>query len=290
MDVFLVPGGEGRYELYCEPREVEQIERGGLAGRLLRRLRELMASEQAERESGARPAEAQTGWVARAKASLIRGLAEWVAEQRLLWHLRHQQTASLIHPADLPSNRAWSIASAMLQRDQDHHRAWMVVDGLAVLVFGPLFFFVPGPNLISWYFAGKMGGHWLAFRGARRGLMAVEWSRCYRCRRPNARGGCARSPTNSSSNICPGSLSVPCPKVADQRQGRAVSVLHSPRGSLGSTRLPAASRLNDSRASPTRCIEIAWFSSWRSCWSPGQVWPGPRRAARHRRPARRIPS
>ena len=68
MDVFLVPGGEGRYELYCEPREVEQIERGGLAGRLLRRLRELMASEQAERESGARPAAAQTGWVARAKA------------------------------------------------------------------------------------------------------------------------------------------------------------------------------------------------------------------------------
>lgn len=176
MDVFLVPGGEGRYELYCEPREVEQTERGGLAGRLLRRLRELMASEQAERESGARPAEAQTGWVARAKASLIRGLAEWVAEQRLLWHLRHQQTASLIHPADLPSNRAWSIASGMLQRDQDHHRVWMVVDGLAVLVFGPLFFFVPGPNLISWYFAGKMGGHWLAFRGARRGLTAVEWS------------------------------------------------------------------------------------------------------------------
>ncbi len=176
MDVFLVPVGEGRYELYCEPHEVEQAKRGGMAGRLLRRLRELMAAEQAQQDSAPGPARTQTGWVARAKASLVRGLAEWVAEQRLLWHLRHQRTARLIHPADLPSDRAWSIARGMLQRDQNHHRVWMVVDGVAVLVFGPLFFFVPGPNLISWYFAGKMGSHWLAFRGARQGLTGVEWS------------------------------------------------------------------------------------------------------------------
>ena len=62
------------------------------------------------------------------------------------------------------------------QRQSDHHRFWMVIDGLATAVFGPLFFFVPGPNLISWYFAAKMAGHWLAFRGARRGVYGVEWS------------------------------------------------------------------------------------------------------------------
>ena len=52
----------------------------------------------------------------------------------------------------------------------------MVVDGLVTAVFGPLFFFVPGPNLISWYFAAKTTGHWFAFQGARRGVDLVSWS------------------------------------------------------------------------------------------------------------------
>ncbi len=175
MDVFLVPAGEGRYELYCEPREVEPRDRGGLPGRLLRRVREVMAAEQAERDQAPK-AGVKEGWLARAKAGLVRGLAEWVAEQRLLWHLRHQDAAVLSHPADLASDRALSIAKGTLRKELDHHRVWMVIDGLAVVVFGPLFFFVPGPNLISWYFVAKMAGHWLAFRGARRGLTAVEWS------------------------------------------------------------------------------------------------------------------
>ena len=68
------------------------------------------------------------------------------------------------------------MARGTLQRDIDHHRFWMLIDGLGVLVFGPLLFFVPGPNLISWYFVAKMAGHWLACRGARRGVSGVEWS------------------------------------------------------------------------------------------------------------------
>lgn len=175
MDVFLVPAGEARYELYCEPREVDHAERGGLPGRLLRRFREVMATEQADRRDTRQSGKAD-GWVMRAKAGLVRGIAEWVAEQRLLWHLRHQQVAVLSHPTDLASDRAISIARGMLRKDLDHHRVWMVVDGVAVAVFGPLFFFIPGPNLISWYFAAKMTGHWLAFRGARRGLAVVDWS------------------------------------------------------------------------------------------------------------------
>jgi len=106
----------------------------------------------------------------------VRGMAEWVAEQRLLWRLRQQDAAVLVYPADLDPDRAMSMARGTLQRDIDHHRFWMAIDGLAVLVFGPLFFFVPGPNLISWYFVAKMTGHWLACRGARRGASKVEWS------------------------------------------------------------------------------------------------------------------
>ena len=181
MEVFLVPAGETRYELYCEPSESEQPQRTGFAGRMLRRFREFLAAEQEERRdrraarrSGA--SDKPDGWMARVRSGFVRGMAEWVAEQRLLWRLRQEDTSVLVYPDDLDPQRAMSIARGSLQRDIDHHRFWMVIDGLGVLVFGPLFFFVPGPNLISWYFAAKMVGHWLAFRGARRGVSGVEWS------------------------------------------------------------------------------------------------------------------
>ena len=181
MEVFLVPAGETRYELYCELGESDQPQRTGFAGRMLRRFRELLAAEQEARRDrrAARHAGASgrpDGWMARVRSGVVRGMAEWVAEQRLLWRLRQQDAAVLVYPADLDPDRAMSMARGTLQRDIDHHRFWMAIDGLGVLVFGPLFFFVPGPNLISWYFVAKMTGHWLAFRGARRGASGVEWS------------------------------------------------------------------------------------------------------------------
>ena len=181
MEVLLVPVGVTRHELYCEPSELDQTQRTGVAGRVLRRFREAVAAEQnarRDRRAGRRAGAGHEpdGWTARVRAGLVRGMAEWVAEQRLLWHLRHRDAVVLVYPEDLGPDRAMSIARATLHRDIDHHRFWMVVDGLGVLVFGPLFFFVPGPNLISWYFAAKMTGHWLAFRGARRGVSGVEWS------------------------------------------------------------------------------------------------------------------
>ena len=180
MEVFLVPVGETRYELYCELSESDQPQRASFAGRMLRRFREVLAAEQEERRD--RRAARRSGasarsnsWMARVRSGFVRGMAEWIAEQRLLWRLRQQDTAVLVYPDDLDPDRAMSVARGTLQRDIDH-RFWMVIDGLAVLVFGPLFFFVPGPNLISWYFAAKMGGHWLAFHGGRRGVAGVEWS------------------------------------------------------------------------------------------------------------------
>ena len=181
MEVFLVPTGETRYELYCEVIESSQPKRTGVVARMLRRFREVLAADQEERRDrrAARRSGAtgrSDGWMARVRSGFVRGMAEWVAEQRLLWRLRHQDAAVLVYPDDLDPARALSIARGTLQRDIDHHRFWMVIDGLGVLVFGPLFFFVPGPNLISWYFVVKTAGHWLAFRGARRGGSRVEWS------------------------------------------------------------------------------------------------------------------
>ena len=176
MEVFLVPAGETSYELYCEPPDMDYA---GVTGRLFRRVRESLAPDtdaSQKRRSELTDAPRSESWIARLRASVVRGMAEWVAEQRLLWHLRHQDRATLVFPDDIDAGRARSIVHTTLRRDRDHHRFWMVVDGLVTAVFGPLFFFVPGPNLISWYFAAKTTGHWFAFQGARRGVDLVSWS------------------------------------------------------------------------------------------------------------------
>ena len=178
MNVFLVPVDRTRYELYCEPNDADHPP-GAVTGKLLRRAREVLAAEQEARRDRrtAQAADAdEAGWPARMRAALTRGLAAWISQHRLLWHMRHVREGVLVHAGDLNAEQALAIARGRLQRQSDHHRFWMVIDGLATAVFGPLFFFVPGPNLISWYFAAKMAGHWLAFRGARRGVSGVDWS------------------------------------------------------------------------------------------------------------------
>jgi len=180
MNVFLVPVGNDRYELYCEPSEVDQTS-SGVVAHLLRRVRDMEVAEQRARRDrrAARRGDKPKGFEAcvfRARGGLARGMSEWVGRQRLFWHLRHVSEATLVYPGDLSSAEALSVAHRRLQHHREHHRFWMVVDGLGALVFGPLLFFVPGPNLISWYFAVKMAGHWLAFLGARRGVASVEWS------------------------------------------------------------------------------------------------------------------
>lgn len=175
MNIFLVPVDPSRCELYCEPDDTDHPP-GAVTGKLMRRAREVLAAEQAARRDRETAPAAEVGWTARMRASLTRGLAAWISQHRLLWHMRHVRRGVLVHPGDLDAQQALAIARGHLQRQSDHHRFWMVVDGLATAVFGPLFFFVPGPNLISWYFAAKMTGHWLAFRGARRGVSGVDWS------------------------------------------------------------------------------------------------------------------
>ena len=177
MNIFLVPVGRTRYELYCEPNDADHPP-GAVTGKLLRRAREVLAEEQEARRDRRRAgaAAADEGWMSRMRASLTRGLAAWLSQHRLLWHMRHMREGVLMHAKELDAGQALAIARGRLQRQSDHHRFWMVIDGLATAVFGPLFFFVPGPNLISWYFAAKTAGHWLSFRGARRGVSRVEWS------------------------------------------------------------------------------------------------------------------
>jgi hypothetical protein len=63
----------------------------------------------------------------------------------------------------------------MLQRDYERHRRWLVVDSL-LLVVSLAFVIIPGPNILGYYFAFRVVGHWLSMRGAAQGLHRVAWS------------------------------------------------------------------------------------------------------------------
>jgi hypothetical protein len=102
-------------------------------------------------------------------------IAEAVAEQRLLWHLRHVTHGRLVHPDDIMGERAVTVLRDHLQADYSKHVRWCGIDALLTAILGPLLFFVPGPNVVSWFFAFRAVGHFLALRGARQGLNGVRW-------------------------------------------------------------------------------------------------------------------
>jgi hypothetical protein len=103
-------------------------------------------------------------------------IAEAVAEQRLLWSMRHQTRVDLLHPVDVSAQDAQAFVNGEFSRDVAKHRRWMVIDGTVAAITGPLFFFVPGPNVVSWYFTFRTVGHFLSWRGALRGLTQISWT------------------------------------------------------------------------------------------------------------------
>lgn len=203
MDVYLVPVGGDKHELYCEvPDDVdvagetdgeppagesEPVARSRNPWRrfvnwcraFLRRMRERFNEMLAEAERERREGVADTGepaslWL-RTKRRLMRWVAESIAEQRLLWHLRKQTTGCLYFPNDLDEGRAMSELRAHLKRDYEKHRFWLTIDSLGFVASG-IAFFVPGPNLIAYYFAFRLVGHYFSLRGAQQGSAVIEWT------------------------------------------------------------------------------------------------------------------
>ena len=175
MDVFLIPVAADRYEPYCESSEVQADQEGeapprGLLRQAWRRFQLMLrAAEQEQRKPEADRDTAS--WTGR----LMAWVAERVAEQRLLWHLRKVHEAALHFPADLPAGQAERVLRIQLRQDADRHRRWMYIDAILTGITGPLLFFVPGPNLVAYFFLFRAVGHYLSQRGARHGLDRVKW-------------------------------------------------------------------------------------------------------------------
>jgi len=181
MDVYLLPVGQDRYELYCEvpdepeaPPETEPPK--GVLQRLRRRFADMLAEAERERRHGqsAHRSAVDRGWIARSKARMMRWVAESIGEQRLLWHLRRQTEACLFFPDDVTEVSATVRLRAQLARDRDRHRFWLSIDSVGFVLSG-LLMLLPGPNLVAYYFAFRLVGHYLSMTGARRGLEVVRW-------------------------------------------------------------------------------------------------------------------
>ena len=178
MDVFLVPVAEDRYELYCEDHGDQVTAPAaaptGFARRAAQRFSEQIA--EAERE-GRRPKdETQPRSLgARIKARSLRWIAETIAEQRLLWHLRRETAARLVHPDDLTDAQARQLLRRTLTRHWERHRFWLAVDSVGG-AGSLLLILLPGPNVIGYYFLFRIVGHYLSLRGARQGLSTTTWT------------------------------------------------------------------------------------------------------------------
>lgn len=182
MDVFLIPVASSSYELYYEAPDEPAGEAGGEAGedtgvfaRWRQRFNQMLreAEEQRHEPSGAAPE--PPGLLQRAQRRTMRYIAARIAEQRLLWHLRRVDRATVHIPSDLTEAEALQHVRKQFKSDADRHLRWGVVNLLLLIASAPLAL-VPGPNVVAYLFTFNVVGHFLAMRGARRGLSGVTWT------------------------------------------------------------------------------------------------------------------
>ena len=180
MEVFVIPIGRDRYELYCEvaPDPEAHADPGatvGMLGRLRDRFVAMLRAAEEKQLRRAEPLAEPQSWLGRAQDRILGWVVQRIAEQRLLWNLRRQTAVSAVHPQDMTFDQVHTLIRRTLQRDYERHRVWLVVDTLGLVVSGPLTV-VPGPNVLAYYFAFRVVGHWLSMRGASQGLERVVWS------------------------------------------------------------------------------------------------------------------
>jgi len=180
MNIYLVPVGLDRYELYCEvdnhhPADGGETARGWRqrASQGFHRALAYVESERRQRLARASAAESRTRGQ-RVRDRVIGWLAERVAEQRLLWHLRNQIAVTAHHPDDLSPSDAEDVVRRSLRGDSRRHLVWMLVDAFIYLASLPLTP-IPGPNVLALYFSFRAVGHLLSWMGARHGLRRVQW-------------------------------------------------------------------------------------------------------------------
>jgi hypothetical protein len=179
MDVFVIPVGGDRYELYyeqtTEAKTDDEPAPTGMLAKWQRRFSDLLrAAEQHSGDDNSQRDTAQS-WTGRMQDRMMAWIAKRIAEQRLLWNLRTEESVVAVHPSDTTFEAVMPHIQQALQRDFERHRFWLFIDTAGLVVSG-LLAIVPGPNLLAYYFLFRVGGHWLSLRGALHGRRRVKWA------------------------------------------------------------------------------------------------------------------
>ena len=177
MDVYLVPVGPDRYECYYEAAEQddteEPVEGRGFFARMRAKFNDQL--KEAEQARHQKAIEEPTTFLGRMQKRSMRWIAERIADQRLLWHLRRADAATLHTSADLPAAEADRIRRSNFKWDADHHRNRLILHTLALIAVVPIAL-VPGPNVLGYLFTFTVVGHFLSWRGAVKGLHQIAWT------------------------------------------------------------------------------------------------------------------
>jgi hypothetical protein len=173
MVAYLVPAGNGRFELYSEAVEEPTGEPAPHEGRFRRWMHRASVRWHELTETARRNRSQST--FGRWRDRLICRLAESIAEQRTLWALRSRADATVRFPSTLDQPAADQVLRKILDAARRHHLRWFIVDLVLFLASG-VFFFVPGPNIIAYYFAFRFIGHLQSWRGARQAMEVVAWT------------------------------------------------------------------------------------------------------------------
>ena len=174
MNVYFVPIGRDRFESYFEAadEDPELTQPQGLLARWRARFAAIIRDVERERHE-ARVEGA--GLMTRVRRWVVRWIAERIAEQRLLWNLGGADEATLHVPDDLDPGVAERMMREAMRRDADRHLRLLVVHAVGLLLSVP-FVIIPGPNVFGYFFTFTVFGHYMAWRGARRGLFRIKWT------------------------------------------------------------------------------------------------------------------
>jgi hypothetical protein len=173
LTVFLVPAGRDRFELYSEPPEEPRAVPDREAGRISHAVHAAGVKWHALVDA-ARRGEAR-GTLGRWRDAMICRLAESIAEQRTLGAMRRHTAATLEYPSTIDEARARRVLDRALARGRVHHGRWLLVD-LVLFIASGVLFFVPGPNVVAYYLAFRVVGHFNSWRGARHAIAEIAWS------------------------------------------------------------------------------------------------------------------
>lgn len=172
VTVYLVPTGHERFELYSEAPEEPTSAPSHHDGRFRRWAHKANVQWHALVDAArhGKPAGRFAQW----RDKLVSRLAETIAERRTLWALRDKSAVAIRYPSILDADRARAILNRLLGKARRDHLRWFIVD-LILFIASGIFFFVPGPNLIAYYVAFRLIGHFQSWRGARRALERIVW-------------------------------------------------------------------------------------------------------------------